>query len=244
MSLEPSTQPDPSRLLVVDDEPAVLKVVKAILTRARYDVTTCENAAQAEKCLDEEPFDCIITDAIMPSTDGYEFVKSLRQETFFKEIPILMLTRKRDREDVKMAVDVGVTDYVIKPIDEPLLLDKIETCLKKHSGKRRLFEVAIGGPESKAQILHKSVITNLSETSITTRLPFEIPINTILEMKTSLFDAIGIKTPLIKISAIREDASTLSELPFEGKSSLVGVPEADLRKIRTWLRRQELLRRK
>jgi DNA-binding response OmpR family regulator len=121
------------RVLVVDDEPAVLEVLKVVLGRAQCQVTTAETAQAAREILEQEPtaFDCVITDAVMPDETGYDLVRALRAESRFARLPVLMLTRKRHRKDVKLAVEAGVTDYVLKPIDAALLLEKLKACLAK-----------------------------------------------------------------------------------------------------------------
>jgi len=123
--------PPQIRVLVVDDEPAILALLVQMLTRSRCTVTTAESANQAHTLLESgtAQFDCIITDAVMPGVSGYDFVTRLRKDPRFRELPVLMLTRKRHRKDVKLAVEAGVTDYVLKPIDEALLLEKLRSCV-------------------------------------------------------------------------------------------------------------------
>jgi two-component system, sensor histidine kinase ChiS len=118
-------------LLVIDDEPLVLKVVKSVLTQKNYKVTTCEKSLNGLKLMSKKSFDCVITDILMPNLSGYELVKSIRKNPKYATLPILMLTRKRNREDIKKAVDAGATDYILKPIDEALFLEKVELCLRK-----------------------------------------------------------------------------------------------------------------
>jgi DNA-binding response OmpR family regulator len=117
----------------VDDEPAILQFLSTLLTRSHCEVTVAESAIEARKLLDKDPeaFDCVITDAIMPEITGYAFVASLRTDPRYMALPVLMLTRKRHRKDVKLAVEAGVTDYVLKPIDAALLLEKLKLCMVK-----------------------------------------------------------------------------------------------------------------
>jgi DNA-binding response OmpR family regulator len=130
---EPLEKP---RLLVVDDEPAMLGILEHLLKRAGCEITLCDSGAKAIDILSAAPFDCVLTDAAMPGMSGYDLVREIRGRLGMTTFPVLMLTRKRHREDLKLAVEVGATDYVFKPIDEALLLEKIETCLR-NSGKRR-----------------------------------------------------------------------------------------------------------
>jgi CheY-like chemotaxis protein len=156
-----------------------------------------------------------------------------------------MLTRKRHRQDVKRAVDVGVTDYVIKPIDEHLFLDKVELCLKKGTGKRHILECSLHGDQAQGEIGLSCKIMSISESYLTCELSLPVPLNLQCEIRATIFEEIGISPPLIKLITCGLVPSTdARESTYEAKFSFIGVPEPDLRKIRTWLNRVEIQRRK
>jgi DNA-binding response OmpR family regulator len=236
------------RLLVIDDDPSILRLVRSILTRAKYYVVTCPSAREALRRLNADTFDCIITDAVMPVMNGYDLTGLVREHPKHQAVPILMLTRKRDRQDVKKAVAVGVTDYVLKPIDEHLLLDKVEMCLKSGLGKRHIFECPITEPQGKAELGLDCKVVFMSESDMTLRIPFDIPIEAPFKLRTDIFDNIGIPPPQRKLIRCDEAPATngpaAGTLPFEAKFALVGVPEPDLKKIRAWLQRQEIQQKK
>jgi len=236
------------RVLLVDDEAAVLRMVKTMLTRANYEVQTASSAAAGMKALAEQgPFNCVITDAVMPEMTGYDLVKMIRKHPDHSGVPVLMLTRKRHRQDVKKAVDAGVTDYVLKPIDEHLLLDKVELCLKKAEAKRHIFECPINGKSSEAKLTFQPQIVALSESDFTLRSPVPIPNQMPFQFRAQLFEEIGIVSPMIKPMSMREVPEATPdghELPYEIKLSFIGLPDADLRKIRAWIQKEEIRRRK
>lgn len=231
-----------TRLLVVDDEVSVQKLVKTILIRAQYDVVTCSSAEEALKLIDEELFDCVITDALMPITSGYELVKIIRNQPDHLTLPILMLTRKRHRQDVKLAVDAGVTDYVLKPIDEHLLLDKVELCLTKGSGKRHFYECSVEKEEAKGQLSFQCTIATISESSLTILTTIPMIPESRLDIQGLLFEKIGIKAPMIKL--VTCNTVSIGDFSYLSKFTFMGVPESDLKRIRTWLYREEIRRRK
>lgn len=245
MCVDALEEPITQRLLVVDDEDSVLKMVKTLLSRARYDVITCETATDALKMVKLEHFDCIITDAVMPGVSGYDLVKTIRKGNS-PDIPILMLTRKRNRQDVKKAVEAGITDYVLKPIDEHLFLDKVEACIKKGGGKRHIVDCPVHGDLSKSQISLECRVTFISESYITLRLSTLLLPQSEFEMRSPLYQEIGINPPIIKLMDCKEimGLTETRELPYEAKFSFIGVPEPDLRKIRNWINREEIRRRK
>lgn len=234
------------RLLVVDDEPAVLKLVKTMLGRAQYDVTICGSAIEGLRLMDDNPFDCVITDAIMPVMTGYELVKAIRRHPVHAAVPVLMLTRKRHRQDVKKAVEVGVTDYVLKPIDEHLLLDKVELCLKKGTGTKHTFELSIAGEQSLAELKIDCRIITISETEMTMRLPFPVAELGTTTIASKLFDEIGIQMPYLSLVCCDRGPAIddFRGFDYEARFAFVGVREADLMKIRAWLQKEAIRRRK
>jgi CheY-like chemotaxis protein len=240
------------RLLVVDDEAAVLRLLKIMLARANYQVTTCQDAAEALRLMSQgAQFDCLVTDAMMPSMTGYELVRTLRNNSSYPDIPVLMLTRRSDRSDVKRAVDAGVTDYVLKPIDEMLLLDKIGTCLKTHQGtgvSRGLREVLIHNADTVSEAAFEVRIVSVRESGMLTRFPIKINEVSGMKLGAAIFKDIGIPVPYLKLMRSdylpQKDVPTFSDYPYETEFSFAGIEEQHLKKIRAWLQKQEILRKK
>lgn len=236
----------PPRILVIDDEGPIQKFVKLILSRAHYDVTTCGSGSEGLALLNERAFNCVITDAVMPGMSGYEVVKTIRLHPDYGGIPILMLTMKRHRQDVKMAVQAGVTDYVLKPIDEQLLLDKISLCLSKTETARHTFECPLFGSEAKADLISEVEIFSLSESHLTLIVPFAMNSETLFRFKTGIFEQIGIQTPMLKwmdSEEIKNYAGTRRSR-YKVHLSFMGLSEPELKKLRTWLQKESLRRRK
>jgi DNA-binding response OmpR family regulator len=233
--------PSAPKILVVDDEPAILALLKTLLTRSRYEVKTAESANQALELLDLDSFDCVITDAIMPTMSGYEFVQVLRKNPKNAELPVVMLTRKRHRQDVKKAVEAGVTDYVFKPIDEALLLEKVDTWVRK-SGKRPFSEQKVPIQASEAELGVNCRIESLGETSLTLRLPFRIEPRATFKLRGRILEELGVSLPELQIehcemSAANPGAAGEPTYPWEAKLSLAKASEKDQARIREWLQR-------
>jgi CheY-like chemotaxis protein len=248
-SFDPKATPELQRILVVDDDPVILKLLKSILGRAGYRVTTCQAADAALRLLSQGSlFDCLITDAMMPVMTGYDLVHALKANSSFHDIPIVMLTRKSDRNDVKKALDAGVTDYVLKPIDEFLLLDKIELCLKTRQENRKVREVRLNSAETKTEANFDIRLVAIRESGLVTRFPFNLPAGVSLRLDSSVFKEVGIPAPLMRMVRSeylpQKEVPAFSEFPFEIEFSFVGIEEASLKKIRAWLQRQEILRKK
>ncbi len=108
------------KILVVDDEPSILELVKTALeTLENYQVSVASNANDAVKCVQaaDQPFDCFLLDIQMPDIDGIELLKHLRRVSDYAETPVLMLTAMSDRKYIDAAFLEGATDYVNKPFD-------------------------------------------------------------------------------------------------------------------------------
>jgi len=108
------------RVLVVDDEPSILEVLKAALTSLEnYDVSVANSAAAALKLIDrqKEPFDCLLLDIQMPDKNGIDLCKEIRGNRAYRDTPIVMLTAMTDRVYVDRAFAAGATDFLSKPFD-------------------------------------------------------------------------------------------------------------------------------
>lgn len=116
-------------LLVVEDDPHVRSLIKAILTDEGYNCITASDGIDALDAMDNHHVDLAIVDIMMPRMDGYELTKTLRDGKC--EIPILMLTAKISHEDKKKGFEVGTDDFLTKPFDDEELLWRVEALLRR-----------------------------------------------------------------------------------------------------------------
>lgn len=119
------------RLLVVDDEPRLLRAVAATLRDEGYFVTTARSGAEALVRLAESLPDLIISDIRMPLMDGYQLTNILRSNPRTELIPLIFLTAKDEREDRIVGLRAGVDAYVTKPFDAEELLAVIANILSR-----------------------------------------------------------------------------------------------------------------
>ena len=123
-----STPTPQSTLLVVDDEPAVRRVLSMRLQLAGYRVVCAEDGEEAlEKFLVEQP-DLVVLDVMMPKLDGYGVCQELRKES---DVPIVMLTALGDVADRITGLELGADDYVVKPFSPKELEARIATILRR-----------------------------------------------------------------------------------------------------------------
>lgn len=130
-TLLPFSTVRPFKILLVDDNEIILKVLSNILESEGYLINTARNGLDALKLTFQEKPDLIITDFIMPGMDGVTLIKKLKTQLATRYIPIIMLTAK-DEEDAEVEViDAGADDYLTKPVNAKRLLARINKLLKK-----------------------------------------------------------------------------------------------------------------
>ncbi|NOU79413.1 response regulator [Paenibacillus sp. LMG 31459] len=117
------------KILVVEDDKHVRKLMNAVLKREGYDVVTAENGREALEVLEVQHIDLIILDIMMPEMDGYEFAEELKEAD--NRIPILMATAKQLPEDKKKGFRLGTDDYMTKPVDTEEMLLRIQALLRR-----------------------------------------------------------------------------------------------------------------
>ncbi|MDR2789062.1 MAG: diguanylate cyclase [Candidatus Accumulibacter sp.] len=118
------------RILVVDDEPVNIQVLKNLLSVRDYSVTRAYNGAEALGLVaNEDSFDLILLDVMMPKMSGYEVCQHLRKRYSLFELPILMLTAKNQIQDIVLGFRSGANDYVQKPFDKDELMARVRTLL-------------------------------------------------------------------------------------------------------------------
>ncbi len=117
------------KILVVEDDKNLNRVVCAYLNQKGYSAVGCLDAAQAYECMYESVFDLIITDIMMPGIDGYEFTQTVRSTD--KEIPILFISARDDLYSKRKGYGIGIDDYMVKPINLEELILRVEALLRR-----------------------------------------------------------------------------------------------------------------
>jgi len=114
------------KILVVDDEPQIRKLLRARLEYHNYAVIEGEDGEEALKLLREEKPDLLILDVGMPKMDGYEVCRAIRKEEGISLIPIIVLTARSAGNDKMDSLNAGANTFIIKPFDPELLIFKVK----------------------------------------------------------------------------------------------------------------------
>jgi len=118
-------------ILVVEDDATMLTGVRDVLQLAGYQVITAEDGLAGLKALEQTRPDLIISDIMMPGLDGYDFLQKVRENPEWLDIPIIFLTAKGEKMDIRLGKQLGVDDYITKPFDSEDLLVAVEAKLKR-----------------------------------------------------------------------------------------------------------------
>ena len=138
----PNSTATAGRILLVDDQPANLRVVTTLLERQGYRVTTASDGnAALESCRHSKP-DLILLDMMMPGMDGFELMREIKLDPDLMRIPTVFLTAAQDREMLLRAFDAGVVDYVTKPFIPEELLARVNAHIVLKLTRDRLERVA------------------------------------------------------------------------------------------------------
>ncbi|NQU18002.1 MAG: response regulator [Candidatus Saganbacteria bacterium] len=114
------------KILMVDDDNDFLSFTKVLLERNNYEVLSALSGEAALKIVETNLPDLIFLDITMKEMDGYAVALQLKTKEETKNIPIIMLTGKKDSESISRSLDLNVADYIMKPFDNQDLLGKIK----------------------------------------------------------------------------------------------------------------------
>lgn len=120
------------QVLLAEDEPNFGTVLKSYLSLGEYDVVWCKTGKEAYSKMQEKSFDICILDVMMPEMDGFTLAKEIRKKD--ANIPLIFLTAKNDKSDVLKGFKLGADDYLTKPFDSDILLEKLRVLLKRKNG--------------------------------------------------------------------------------------------------------------
>lgn len=119
-----------ARILVVDDEPAIVDVLSRLLSRDGYQVMTARNGAEALQMVAQQKPDLILLDVMMPFVDGFTVCQQLKNDEQTALIPITMLTGQDDFEHRRRGMEVGADDFLSKPFEQSMLRARIQSQLR------------------------------------------------------------------------------------------------------------------
>jgi len=120
-----------TEIAVVEDEPSIAEVISLYLRRAGYQVQTFADGRAAQEALSKRPPDLVILDVMLPGVDGFALTRYLRDRS---DVPIILLTSRRDETDRIAGLELGADDYVVKPFSPQELVSRVRAVLRRAKG--------------------------------------------------------------------------------------------------------------
>ncbi|MDP9468138.1 MAG: response regulator transcription factor [Chloroflexota bacterium] len=164
--------PDVARILVVDDEPKIVQLVRDYLERAGFAVSTARDGNEALMRAHSERPDLIVLDLGLPGLDGLEVTRRLRRDS---GVPIIMLTARDDETDKVVGLELGADDYVTKPFSPRELEARVRAVLRRHSRDAdaellRAGDLILDVPRLRAEVSGRPAALTATEFQLLTAL--------------------------------------------------------------------------
>jgi len=125
------------KILIVDDEVNIRKVVREYAEFEGYEVEEAEDGMQAIEIIKKKDFDLIILDIMMPRLDGFSSCKEIKKH---KDIPVIMLSARGEEYDKLFGFEIGIDDYVVKPFSPKELMARVKAVIRRNSPEQKVEE--------------------------------------------------------------------------------------------------------
>ena len=120
-----------AKILIVEDEPAVLEMISFVLEQAGFETERAANSEEARRQLSSSPPDLILMDWMLPGMNGIELTRVLKSDPVTSDIPIIVLTARGEEDDRVRGLGSGAEDYVLKPFSPRELIARIKVILRR-----------------------------------------------------------------------------------------------------------------
>ena len=162
-----------ARIVVAEDETDIRQNLKRMLTLEGFDVWVGENGHEALALVREHQPDIVVSDVMMPIMTGHQLISALRADSNLAHIPVILLTARADRQDMREGMNLGADDYITKPFQRGELLDSIRSRIEKAAAQQ------LASKRLAAQNLHMA--HHDSVTDLPNRRHFQLLLNAALQ---------------------------------------------------------------
>lgn len=133
----------PVNILVVEDEPAIVRLIEFTLEQAGFQVQSADSVEAAKPLLAAELPDLLLLDWMLPGVSGIQFAKQLRSDERTRELPIILLTARSEETDKEQGLNLGADDYVTKPFSPRELIARINALLRRRAPQKTAKPIRI-----------------------------------------------------------------------------------------------------
>jgi DNA-binding response OmpR family regulator len=228
------------RILIVEDNDGLRILTNKILETAKYEVVEARNGVEAIKILSMyDDIGLILLDIMMPRMNGVEFLEKIQELKADQGFKVCMLSAKEQDKDVKSCLVKGADDYIIKPMDRDLLLEKVKILLDNIGNYK--FASIVAKLSGKVLRLESSIdvkIVAISENEIKFLTPLEIPCGAKVQLDSEKLNLVlGKNRPLLL--RVYKSESERNGKGFVSRGSFIGLTEETYKRIRSITTRGE-----
>ena len=223
-----------ARILYIDDHIAAQKLIESLLKNGGHQVALARDGHDGLEQMQLTGFDLVITDAVMPGgISGFDVTKTLRKTFSADKLPIILLTGRREKRDVQRAIEAGVSDYVVKPVDPVGFMAKVEAALRAAAQAAPAADAPFEVTLSEVAYVQTTLnVTSISERGVTIRSSQAFKPGAEVDLGPDFFKRLGLDlTP--KLLVVKCDSLPAAQFRIEVKFS--GVSETSLRALRLWI---------
>ena len=225
--MNPALAATDTRILIVDDTPANIQALAAILKNKGYQISAATNGKQALEVLARVQPDLILLDVMMPEMDGFETCRRLKEDERWRQIPVIFLTSKTETSDIVQGFELGAVDYVAKPFNTHELLARVNTHLTmdrlRRENERLLLSILPGSVADRLKSGDERIADRFEEVTVLfadivgfTQLAAAMPAHVLVELLNDLFtqfDLAAQKLGIEKIKTIGDAYMAVCGLP-------------------------------
>ncbi len=135
------------KILIVEDDPDLLELLSYNIQKEGYQVQTALRGLEAVKLLQEQEFDLVLLDVMLPDHDGFRIAQYIKENPATQNIPVIFITAKDTERDKLRGFNLGADDYITKPFSVRELIARIKAVLRRSGKEGRVFRIKVGGLE-------------------------------------------------------------------------------------------------
>lgn len=226
-----------ARVLIVDDQPTILLMLERLLLGQGHAVTSVTNPMDAIEKLNAFPFDLLITDIVMPGgVSGIDLAKTVKANEKLANLPIVLLSGRREKRDIEKGVKVGVDDYIVKPIDPDLFLAKINSLLKaKSPNSINFLECSVKQP-FQWEVVNE--IVRISEVGLVLNSTLAIEVGSKVKINSPFLEDMDLHNTQLRVVSCEK--VNIEPAYYLIKTHFIGLTESALQPLRVWIRSNQM----
>lgn len=132
-------------VLIIEDEPAIMALIKFTLEQASFQTQCAESVEEAKPLLNEKLPDVVLLDWMLPGISGIDFIKTMRQTSRSRDLPLILLTARSEEEDKEQGLNLGADDYITKPFSPRELVARIKALLRRRAPQKTDTLISLNG---------------------------------------------------------------------------------------------------